>query len=71
MVDISKFFIVSQTQFDNIISFLNCNLSASDDTYVLTYLFVNFMAYIIIFFVLFISLKIYKKLKRVVFSRRL
>ena len=70
MIDISKFLIVSQSTFDNIISMLNCNLSKTDQAYLLTYLFANFMAYFLIVFVIVVSLKIYRKLKRSLFSRR-
>lgn len=49
MVDITKFLIISQDQFEDIILNFNCNLTINDPQYLYTYLFTNFLAYVIIF----------------------
>lgn len=71
MIDITKFFIVSQNQFDMILSFLNCELLVTDKEYTITYLFANMFAYFLIIFTLVISLKIYRKLRRNTYNARL
>ena len=52
LIDITKFLIISQNQFDVIINSLNCNLTIADPCYLVSYLFVNFMAYVIIYLVI-------------------
>lgn len=50
LIDITIFMIVSQEVFNDIINQFNCNLTVNDPIYLITYLFVNFLAY---FFLLF------------------
>lgn len=57
IIDISKFFIVNVSQFDDLVLILNCNLNQANDMYMITYLFTNLFAYIIIF--LFIKLVVW------------
>lgn len=71
MIDITKFFIINQNQFDIIISFLKCNLTVSDKEYIIAYLFANFFAYFLIIMTLVISIKIYKNLRRKVYNARI
>lgn len=71
MIDITKFFIINQNQFDIILSFLNCELLVTDKEYTITYLFANMFAYFLIIFTLVISLKIYRKLRRNTYNARL
>lgn len=71
MIDITKFFIINQNQFDMILSFLNCELIVTDKEYTITYLFANMFAYFLIIFTLIISLKIYRKLRRNTYNARL
>lgn len=56
MIDITKFMIISQTNFDSIINTFNCNLSINDSNYLITYLFTNFIAYFFILFVIWLAL---------------
>ena len=56
MIDITKFMIISQTNFDSIINTFNCNLSVTDSNYLITYLFTNFIAYFFILFVIWLAL---------------
>lgn len=71
MIDISKFLIISQDDFETILTGLNCSLTISDKEYFIAYLFTNFFAYFLIIFVIVISLKIYKSLRRRVFNAKL
>ena len=71
MIDITKFFIISQEQFNVIIDYLKSNLVASDKEYTIAYLFTNFFAYFLIIMTIVISLKIYRTLKRKVYNARL
>ena len=57
LIDITKFLIISQTNFNSIIEQLNCNLTINDSSYLITYLFVNFLAYF--FLLVFIWLVFY------------
>ena len=59
MVDITKFLIISTEQFESIITHFNCNLTINDQSYLITYLFTNFLAYVIIFLSIKIVLWIY------------
>lgn len=56
MIDITKFMIISQTNFETIINTFNCNLTVNDSNYLITYLFTNFLAYFFIFFVIWLAL---------------
>lgn len=56
MIDITKFMIISQSNFEEIIDIFNCNLSVNDSNYLITYLFTNFIAYFFILFVIWLSL---------------
>lgn len=71
MIDLTKFFIISQNQFETIISFLKCNLTVADKEYIIAYLFANFFAYFLIIMTLVISFKIYRKLRKRVYNARL
>lgn len=59
MVDITKFFIVSQDQFNNIIYHLNCNINIDSDIYLITYLITNLFAIVVIYLSIKIILWIY------------
>lgn len=54
MIDIKEFLIVSTTEFDSLIQELGITLLNYEDTYMLTYLFTNFLAYFIIFIFLYV-----------------
>lgn len=66
LIDITKFMIISQSNFDNIVSQLNCNLTISDSNYLITYLFTNFIAYFFLLTFIWLVLYMYNKL----FSRK-
>lgn len=71
LIDITKFLIISQNQFETIINCFNCNLTINDQCYLITYLFTNCMAYLIIFLiikiVMFCYYQIFDKKKRGLF----
>ena len=71
MIDITKFFIISQEQFNSIIAFLNCDLVPADKVYTISYLFTNFLGYFLIIMTIVISLKIYRTLRRKVYNAKL
>lgn len=71
MIDITKFLIINQNQFEIIISYLKCDLTITDKEYMIAYLFTNFFAYFLIIFTLVVSLKIYRKVKRNTYNARL
>lgn len=71
MIDITKFFIISQDQFNNIVIFLKSSLISTDKEYIIAYLFTNFFAYFMIIMTLVISFKIYRNLRRKVYNARL
>lgn len=71
MIDITKFLIINQNQFEIIISYLRCDLTTADKEYMIAYLFTNFFAYFLIIFTLVVSLKIYRKVKRNTYNARL
>lgn len=56
MIDITKFMIISQSNFEEIIDIFNCNLSVNDSNYLITYLFTNFITYFFILFVIWLAL---------------
>lgn len=70
MVDITKFFIIDQEQFNNIIIFLNCDLVPTDKEYLISYLFANFLGYFLILMTVIIAMKIYRKLRRKVYNEK-
>lgn len=49
IIDISKFLIINTNQFDTLVQTINCNLTQTSDMYMITYLFSNLFAYILIF----------------------
>lgn len=71
MIDITKFLIISQEQFNQIIIYLKSSLLPDDKEYTIAYLFTNFFAYFLIIMTIVISLKIYRTLKRKVYNARL
>lgn len=71
MIDITKFLIIKQNDFEIILTSLNCDLSINDKEYMITYLFTNFFAYFLIIFVIVASLKIYRSLRRSVLNAKL
>lgn len=71
MIDITKFFIISQEQFNQIVIYLKSSLLPGDKEYIIAYLFANFFAYFLIIFTIIVSLKIYRKLRRKVYNARL
>ena len=62
MVDITKFFIIKQDQFDSIIDYLNCTLSVNDPEYINAYILANIMGYICIIFTLWAVFTLVNKL---------
>lgn len=66
MVDVTKFLIISTTQFESIVNYLGCSLTNASEMYMITYLFTNLLAYIIIFAFIFSVMWVYRQL----FSRR-
>lgn len=62
MVDITKFFIINQEQFESIIHYLNLDLNISDKNYFSSYIQANFFAYCIIFMSIYVISKIIHKL---------
>jgi len=71
MIDITKFFIINQSQFNSIITFLNCDLDPVDKEYLISYLFANFLGYFLIIMTLVIAMKMHKTLKRKVYNAKL
>lgn len=59
IIDLSKFLIISTSQFDNLVQIVNCNLTQTSDMYMITYLFANLFAYIIIFLFLKLVMWVY------------
>lgn len=57
IINLSKFLIITTSQFDELVQLLNCNLTVDSDVYMVTYLFANLFAYLIIF--LFIKLVVW------------
>lgn len=62
LIDITKFLIISQANFDTIISQLNCNLTINDSSYLITYLFTNFLAYFFLLVFIWLVFYVYNKL---------
>lgn len=62
MVDITKFFIINQEQFESIIHYLNLDLNISDKNYFSSYIQANFFAYFIIFMSMYLIMTIVYKL---------
>ena len=55
LINLEKFFIISQEQFDNLITTLNLGLSKLDPVYMITYIIANAYAiFIIVLIVIFI-----------------
>lgn len=52
LIEIEKFFIVSTTQFDSILSDMNINLSNLDSNYFITYIVLNLFAYLVIYLII-------------------
>lgn len=57
MIDITKFFLISKTQFEQILMVLNIPLTQEDPVFMVTLLFANFLAYYIIY--LFIKIVVF------------
>lgn len=62
MIDITKFFIISQEQFETIINYLGCDLNVYDKSYLSSYIIANIFGYFMIFMSLYVILTIYFKL---------
>ena len=62
LIDISKFMIISQDQFNELISLYEVNLDLNSDMYLFTYLFANFLAYFLIAIFLYLIYRIVHKL---------
>ena len=62
MVDITKFFIINQSQFESTIRYLNLDLNTSDKNYFSSFIVANFFAYFIIFISIYVIMKIIHKL---------
>lgn len=66
LIDITKFLIISQSNFEILISQFNCNLTINDNNYLITYLFTNLLAYFFLLVFIWLVLYMYNKL----FSRK-
>ena len=62
MVDITKFFIISQDQFQVIIDYLGCDLNVFDKSYLASYIIANAFGYFMILISLYVIFTIYYKL---------
>lgn len=62
MVDITKFFIINQEQFQSIIDYLGCDLTVSDKSYLASYIIANAFGYLVILISLYVIFTIYYKL---------
>ena len=62
LIDISKFMIISQDQFNELISLYEVNLDLNSDMYLFTYLFANFMAYFLILVLIYLIYRFVHKL---------
>ena len=62
LINVEQFFIISQDQFNDLLSNLELSLTSSDSTYMLTYLCVNVFAYLIIIFIVLLITKVIKML---------
>ncbi len=62
MVDITKFFIIKQDQFEAVLEYLNCNITTYDKNYFTSYIIANIFAYFIIFMSIYVILTMYYKL---------
>lgn len=62
MIDITKFFIIKQDIFDEVIVYLNANLTHEDSIYVLTYIVANIFGYLCIVFTIWVVLWFINKL---------
>lgn len=62
MIDLTSFLIIKPTQFNELLSNLNLSLSVNSDTYVLSLLFANFLAIVIMYLFYKIAMKIYEVL---------
>ena len=62
LIDVTKFLIVSQSSFNSIIGQFDCNLSINDPCYLITYLFVNFLAYFFLLVFIWLVLYMYNKI---------
>ena len=62
LIDITKFFIISLTEYDELIINLGLNLTHNDNTYLITYIGINLYA---IFIIIIASLLISKLVKAI------
>lgn len=62
MIDITKFMLISTQKFDEIILFYGSSLTIDDKSYLITYFFVNFLAYFLILVFLWIILYLFFKI---------
>lgn len=62
MVDITKFFIITQDQFQLVLEYLNCDINTYDKNYFISYIAANIFGYFIIFMSLYVILTLYYKL---------
>ena len=62
MVDITKFFIINQEQFQSIIDYLGCDLNVFDKNYLASYIIANAFGYLVILISLYVIFTIYYKL---------
>ena len=62
MISLKNFLIISVSQFDSFVRSIGLELSSEADSYVLTYLFANLLAYLIIFLFIGAVLWLYRQL---------
>lgn len=62
IINISNFFIITPVQFNTLVEQLNCNLTVNNSEYLITYLFANFFAYMMILIFIWAVLYLFNKL---------
>lgn len=70
LVNLEKYLVLNQENFNLLIQHLNCNLSQSDNIYLITYLIANLLCYLAMFMTvklaMFLYFQFFKKSRRVV-----
>lgn len=61
LINIEMFFLISQTQFDNILTTYNVTLS---DSYFITYICLNIFAYVVLYVLCYFIIKLFSLLIR-------
>lgn len=69
-IDITKFMLIKTAQFDEIIAYYGVTLTSSDELYLITYLFANFLAYFLIILVCYMAFTFAHRLMPLNYKRR-